>query len=399
MFCIYSLRAMPFDGVRLTAPTVLNTKADAYAGIAAAATTPPVGLPAGVLLVVAHGGHKIAFQHPPPPEGDLVHGFDPQVLADLLLNNSALFEQLFDLTMGETRLVGWPLSLQIATPVVGPASTEQQRLRALSVVFVLAARPAEGDAAKYDKALAGCQSAVDVLAHALQREEASGGIVSRHVASGARTLPDGPHTNGQPATAAAAAPDGDDGACITSTAAVLATAGAPADDLEPVHTPAEASGSASAGGAASAAVASEVATVLKAALMALQEAHPRTLRVGAHTDVAICALPPPPPPPRFAAVDGGMPPPPALRPYLALLPLDDVGAISRELPADASPLLVRLVHAANPLRSLEQLADETGIALPMVTDLARHLAAWGKVRPIHPLTTLPRSPVISRDFP
>ena len=81
-----------------------------------------------------------------------------------------------------------------------------------------------------------------------------------------------------------------------------------------------------------------------------------------------------------------MPPPPTLRPYLALLPLDDPNEIARELPPDASPLLVRLVHAANPLRSLEQLADETGIAMHMLMSLATHLQAWGKVRLIHPLT-------------
>ena len=56
------------------------------------------------------------------------------------------------------------------------------------------------------------------------------------------------------------------------------------------------------------------------------------------------------------------------------------------MPADASPLLQRLVHAANPLRSLEQLADETGIAMPMLSSLTTHLKHWGKVRLIHPLT-------------
>ena len=47
---------------------------------------------------------------------------------------------------------------------------------------------------------------------------------------------------------------------------------------------------------------------------------------------------------------------------------------------------MRLVHAANPLRSLEQLADETGIPMSMILTLATHLQQWNKVRIIHPLT-------------
>lgn len=81
-----------------------------------------------------------------------------------------------------------------------------------------------------------------------------------------------------------------------------------------------------------------------------------------------------------------MPPPPPLRPYLALLPLEDAESLAAKLPEDASPLLLRLVRAANPLKSLEQLADDTGIAMPMLYRLAHHLKLWGKVRVIHPLT-------------
>ena len=60
--------------------------------------------------------------------------------------------------------------------------------------------------------------------------------------------------------------------------------------------------------------------------------------------------------------------------------------IIQQLPADASPLLVRLVHCANPLRSLEQLADETGIEMGVLFGMVQHLEVWGKVRLIHTLT-------------
>ena len=42
-------------------------------------------------------------------------------------------------------------------------------------------------------------------------------------------------------------------------------------------------------------------------LQALQNDHQVVLRVGACSDVSICAPLPPPPPPRLAAVSGGMP--------------------------------------------------------------------------------------------
>ena len=409
------------DAVRLAAPTVLNVKRRFFPEQKAAAAehslaARPAGVPAGVLLVIAQGGHRIAYQHPPgtePPTA--VHGFDPQVLADMVITKTSLFEQLFDLTVGDTRLIGWPLSLQTATPVaLQPAFgartveaaelDEGSRLRALTVAFVLGAKPVAGDEARYARALAGCQSAVEQLAHALQREEASSGLVSRHVAAqGAaaerkpRGSKEGDDVIGGSSIGGAASgglgertPSGRDAlrsgvvmAAAESSAAESdggfgvdeQAATANSSQQQPQQVPRMSSDATD-----------DVGMVLRSALFALQEGRPITLRVGAHTDVAVCAPPPPPQPPRLAAVAGGMPPPPTLRPYLALLPLDDPNEIARELPPDASPLLVRLVHAANPLRSLEQLADETGIAMHMLMSLATHLQAWGKVRLIHPLT-------------
>ena len=209
------------DGVRLTAPTVLNVSAEVHSHDASQRTSipPPVGgPPSAVLLVVAHGGHKIAFHHP-PSETSNICGFDPQVLADLLLTNSALFEQLFDLTVGEARLIGWPLSLQSVAPVLQAVVPEKEsalasgmKLRALNVVFVLGARPSIGEEAKYDKVLAACQSVVKPLAYALQREEASNGLVSRHVALGAVTMPGQKDERGSTAAAAAGSAAGCSGA-------------------------------------------------------------------------------------------------------------------------------------------------------------------------------------------
>ena len=56
------------------------------------------------------------------------------------------------------------------------------------------------------------------------------------------------------------------------------------------------------------------------------------------------------------------------------------------LPSDASPLLLRVLQSASPLRSLEQLSDETGLDMAVLDRVVQHLQRWGKIRLIHPLT-------------
>ena len=415
------------DGVRLTPPTVLHVGAPSTStsrGVPNASSSP---LLQGVLLAIAQGEHKIAFHHPPNGDGQ-VHGFDPQVLADLLLTKPALFEQLFDLTVGERRLIGWPLSISalrpvidtsageddgaegtnegtaVATPSQGastmPSATPQRqgerRLRAFSLVFVLRAAPAAGEEARYARALAACKSAAHALAHALQREEACGGIVSRHVAMsmnapGGRTRQHGGGASccGSGGGGSGGRGDGDEAGVGGSVS--IAHVGAPCTSVHEASS-FEVPSLASAGIHLShparhdAVDDGELAHALRQAFRAIQDEQPLALRMGSCTDVAICAPPPLLAPPRLAAASNAMPPPPPLRPYLALLPLESVQTISHELPNDASPLLIRLVLAANPLLTLEQLADETAIQMPLLLRLVSHLRRWGKVRLIHPLT-------------
>ena len=54
----------------------------------------------------------------------MLHGFDPQVLADLLLPRQALFEQPFDLTLGQRRLIGCPISLSAQLPVMSSSGSQ-----------------------------------------------------------------------------------------------------------------------------------------------------------------------------------------------------------------------------------------------------------------------------------
>ena len=427
------------DGVRGAKPTVLRTSSYGGSSSAGITLTANRGSLHGVLLVVAQGGHRIACHFPGVSSGNELHGFDQQILADLLLPKPALYDRLFDLTVGTRRLIGWPVRLedqhlQTANPwlcsmgggVQGRQEAvrsgsdkeggEQAGLRALSVVFVLDAQPLAGEEAQYDRVLSGCQSAAFQLVHALQREEVCGRLVSTHVAAAAAPasgfddsscamFDDGvagssagsscgtngtTHAGTGDSTTAAAAPNGvhmTSGAQSSAPPTTWPGVGSSSSAATTAAIPHEAEpGSTPLAGDADVGQFGELGAVLRAALVALQEDQPVMLRVGAYTDVAICAPEPPPPPPKLAAAPGGMPPPPPLRPYLALLPLEDPARIARELPTDASPLLMRLVHAANPLRSLEQLADETGIPMPKIFALSTHLQQWNKVRIIHPLT-------------
>jgi hypothetical protein len=435
------------DGVRGAKPTVLQTSS--YGGSSSSAFhTASSGSLHGVLLVVAQGGHRIAYHFPGVSSGSDLHGFDRQILADLLLPKPALYDRLFDLTVGERRLIGWPVRLedqhlQTVNPWLCSLGAqgrkeavlssgekeggEQAGLRALSVVFVLDAQPLAGEEAQYARVLSGCQSAAFQLVHALVREEVCGRLVSAHVEAAA--APTSAFDDNGCSMFDDGIANGSAGASCGSSNAMHSVPGDPIAAMAPpngahvhahVHAHAHVGGVQSPGPSATwsgggssgfSAMATwsasqpeadpasgqqasdaeawqfgELGAVLRAALLALREDQPVMLRVGAYTDVAICAPEPPPPPPKLAAASGGMPPPPPLRPYLALLPLEDPARIAKELPTDASPLLMRLVHAANPLRSLEQLADETGIPMPKIFALSTHLQQWNKVRIIHPLT-------------
>ncbi|KOO31229.1 hypothetical protein Ctob_005470 [Chrysochromulina tobinii] len=243
------------DGVRLTTPTILQNVQNYSWGFGGSQspTLPAEAAPSSVLLVVAQGGHRIAYHHPNTGEAlpaplARVPGFDPIVLADLLMTKAGRYEQLLDLTVGDCRLIGWPVALTLEPfmRASAPASGKGAPLSALNVVFTLAAAAAPSDEARYERVVAACKSATEQLALALQREEACGGFVSRHV-------------------------------------------------------------------------------------FGVEEA--------AHAEPE---------------------------------------EIIQQLPADASPLLVRLVHCANPLRSLEQLADETGIEMGVLFGMVQHLEVWGK---------------------
>uniref|UniRef100_A0A671Q3S0 GATOR complex protein NPRL3 n=1 Tax=Sinocyclocheilus anshuiensis TaxID=1608454 RepID=A0A671Q3S0_9TELE len=75
----------------------------------------------------------------------------------------------------------------------------------------------------------------------------------------------------------------------------------------------------------------------------------------------------------------------AIRPYHALLLLDNEKALLAQLPLDCSPALVRLIKTGSAVKNLQQLAQDADLALLQVFQIAAHLVYWGKAIIIYPL--------------
>lgn len=355
--------------MRLTAPTILGRTQSEKSERQLPAGEEHGALPCSVLLAVAGSrGHKLACRFPPAHEieagkGGLphvdegeapVHGYPSSVLADLLIPKPTLRGQPFDLTIGSNRFIGFPVSMVI---------DDRSGSRAINVVFVLPPGPALGHEQSYRRILSSCHRATQQLADALWLEESRCGFISRLVSG---LFEETGETSGGAGT-------GEGGSALPPRGS--------ADGVLSTPTPCAAKGPPTTSDSTT------LLQILREALLALQEERQLTLRVGERT-AAIIGAPSPPTPvsPALAAVEGGMPPPPPLRPYMGMLPLSEREEILRDLPADASPLLRRLVQAANPLRSFEQLHAETGIPMPMIFRLALHLRHWNKMQIIYPLT-------------
>uniref|UniRef100_A0A7M4E5S8 GATOR complex protein NPRL3 n=1 Tax=Crocodylus porosus TaxID=8502 RepID=A0A7M4E5S8_CROPO len=75
----------------------------------------------------------------------------------------------------------------------------------------------------------------------------------------------------------------------------------------------------------------------------------------------------------------------SIRPYHALLLLNDEKLLLSELPLDCSPALVRVIKTTSAVKNLQQLAQDADLALLQVFQLAAHLVYWGKAIIIYPL--------------
>ncbi|XP_009298073.1 GATOR1 complex protein NPRL3 isoform X5 [Danio rerio] len=75
----------------------------------------------------------------------------------------------------------------------------------------------------------------------------------------------------------------------------------------------------------------------------------------------------------------------AIRPYHALLLLENEKVLLAQLPLDCSPALVRLIKTCSAVKNLQQLAQDADLALLQIFQIAAHLVYWGKAIIIYPL--------------
>uniref|UniRef100_A0A8C9W798 GATOR complex protein NPRL3 n=1 Tax=Scleropages formosus TaxID=113540 RepID=A0A8C9W798_SCLFO len=75
----------------------------------------------------------------------------------------------------------------------------------------------------------------------------------------------------------------------------------------------------------------------------------------------------------------------AIRPYHALLLLENEKAVLGQMPLDCSPALVRLIKTCSAVKNLQQLAQDADLALLQVFQISAHLVYWGKAIIIYPL--------------
>ncbi|XP_057716699.1 GATOR complex protein NPRL3 isoform X2 [Corythoichthys intestinalis] len=75
----------------------------------------------------------------------------------------------------------------------------------------------------------------------------------------------------------------------------------------------------------------------------------------------------------------------SIRPYHALLLLESEKALLGQLPVDCSPAMMRLIKTCSAVKNLQQLAQDTDLALLQIFQIAAHLVYWGKAIIIYPL--------------
>ncbi|XP_062508618.1 GATOR1 complex protein NPRL3-like isoform X2 [Corticium candelabrum] len=75
-----------------------------------------------------------------------------------------------------------------------------------------------------------------------------------------------------------------------------------------------------------------------------------------------------------------------IRPYHAILLMEDQDSLCSSLPEDSSPCLKRLIQLCSPLKSLQTLSGDTDLSLCQVFELTAHLVYWRKAMTIYPLS-------------
>ena len=113
------------------------------------------------LVVVASGSrgrklmHVLPATDPASEDVGSVHGIETDVLADALLPKPSLRERCLDVTLGDVRFVGHPVTLApVSSPPLGRQTSDGQMasISDMSVALVLAAQAAPDEEASYMRA-------------------------------------------------------------------------------------------------------------------------------------------------------------------------------------------------------------------------------------------------------
>jgi len=188
--------AVGHDGVRMEPPTILLGSSGKAAPERTHAWCGPG--PHGLVLVASGSRgckliHVLPAEQPAAKSGDSVYGIESDVLADALLPKPSQRERCLDVSLGEARFVGHPVTLaplassssssSAAPSLLGSqvADKDTPSIDGLTVALVLAAHPPPGDEAAYERAQLACVRGAAVLVRALQRTEARRRLVSRAV--------------------------------------------------------------------------------------------------------------------------------------------------------------------------------------------------------------------------
>ena len=191
--------AVGHDGVRMETPTILLASSGKAAPQLTRAWRGPG--PHGLVLVASGSRgsklihvlpvHVLPAEQPAAKRADTVYGIESDVLADALLPKPSQRERCLDVSLGEVRFVGHPVTLvplaassSAAVPsLLGRQVSDKEKpsIDGLTVALVLAAHPPPGDEAAYERAQQACVRGAAVLVRALQRTEARRRVVSRAV--------------------------------------------------------------------------------------------------------------------------------------------------------------------------------------------------------------------------
>ena len=162
--------AVGHDGVRMETPTILLASSGKAAPQLTRAWRGPG--PHGLVLVASGSRgskliHVLPAEQPAAESADTVYGIDSDVLADALLPKPSQRERCLDVSLGEVRFVGHPVTLaplaassssSAAPSLLGRQASDKEKpsIDGLTVALVLAAHPPPGDEAAYERAQQAC---------------------------------------------------------------------------------------------------------------------------------------------------------------------------------------------------------------------------------------------------